>query len=365
MNILILVSTLTHGGAERVASLWANGFANSGHNVSVCTCKGKNIPDSYSLDSKVQRYDIYNCLFTKLLRYEIHFPMVLRLRKIIKKVKPDVIICVLDYWHKWAFCATKGMNIPIINTDHNSWERPEYAPMLKKTWKRKFVDDKRYAAVTVLTDADKKCIRDTLKNVFVLPNPLTYSPVKTIPPKDKIILAVGRFNDWHYKGFDLLIKAWGKIASANSDWKLYIAGTGNTESINFLKQLVKENKVSDSIVFPGFVEMLPLYQKASIFVLSSRYEGFGMVLTEAMSQGCACIACDYKGRQSEIITSENEGITIPIDDIDAIATAINKLTHDDVLRRKLQLGGIERSHFFSIDNTMVRWNKILSSVVKQ
>jgi glycosyltransferase involved in cell wall biosynthesis len=365
MNILILVTKLSFGGAERVASLWANGFANNGHNVSVCTCRKKSIPDSYSLDPKIQRYDIYNFVLKVFYHFGIHYPSALVLRKIIKKIKPDVIICVQGYWAKWAFTAARNMNIPIINTDHNAWERPDYAPMPKISYQDKFVDDKNYNAVTVLTDADKKCIGDTLKNVFVLPNPLTYSPVKTIPPKDKIILAVGRFNAWHCKGFDLLIKAWGKIASENSDWKLYIAGTGNTESINYLKQLAEDNKVSDSIVFPGFVEMLPLYQKASIFVLSSRYEGFGMVLTEAMSQGCACIACDYKGRQSEIITSGNEGITIPVDDIDAIATAINKLTHDDVLRRKLQLGGIERSHFFSIENTMERWNKILLSVVKQ
>ena len=267
-----------------------------------------------------------------------------------------MIICVQGYWAKWAYIAAQNMHIPIINTDHNAWERPDYAPMPKLSYQDKFLDDKNYDAVTVLTDADKKYIGDTLKNIFVLPNPLTYTPVKIPPSKEKIILAAGRLSVWASKGFDLLIKAWGKIAKENSDWRLYIAGTGAVKDVEFLSNLAKENNVFDRIVFPGFVDMLPLYQKASIFVLSSRYEGFGMVLTEAMSQGCACIACDYKGRQSEIITKENEGITIPVDDIDAIATAINKLTHDDILRNKLQIGAIERSHYFSVDNTMKRWN---------
>ncbi len=367
MNILILVNTLTHGGAERVAALWANGFSNIGHRVSVCTCRSKKLPDTYHLEAAVQRYDIYNFLLTKFSRFDIH-PMAIRLRQIVKKENPDVIICVQGYWAKWACIATQGMNIPIINTEHYAFECPEFErlghdPFSSKQTKNRYLINKRCSAVTVLTEADKKSIGDTLKNVYVLPNPLTYSPVTMLPSKEKIILASGRFDRWHYKGLDLLIKAWGKIANENLDWKLYIAGTGSPKSVDFLKKIADENNVANKTVFPGFVEMLPLYQKASIFVLSSRYEGFGMVLTEAMSQGCACIACDYKGRQSEIITSENEGITIPVDNIDAIASAVNRLTHDNVLLNILQAGAVKRSQYFSIDNTMERWNKILSSVV--
>ena len=112
--------------------------------------------------------------------------------------------------------------IRVINTEHNSFERPIYAPMPRKIWRAKFIENKRYSAVTVLTEADSRCIGNRLNNVFVLPNPLTYSPLTDIPPKEKIILAAGRFDVWHYKGFDLLIKAWGMIAPKNKEWTLYM-----------------------------------------------------------------------------------------------------------------------------------------------
>jgi glycosyltransferase involved in cell wall biosynthesis len=127
------------------------------------------------------------------------------------------------------------LDIPIINTEHNSFERPIYAPMPRRTRRDKYKKNKRYAAVTVLTDSDRRCIGDKLKNVFVLPNPLTYAPIKEIPYKEKLILAAGRFDVWHCKGFDLLIKAWGMIADKNKEWTLYIAGTGTPKNIEVIK----------------------------------------------------------------------------------------------------------------------------------
>ena len=221
MNILILVKTLTFGGAERVASLWANGFANHGHNVCVCTCRRDNVPDTYQVNKNIKRFNIYSWLLPKFSRIGIH-PMAKKLKPIIDKVDPDVIICVQGHWAEWAYKATRSSRIPIINTEHNSFERPIYAPMPRKIWRAKFIENKRYSAVTVLTEADSRCIGNRLNNVFVLPNPLTYSPLTDIPPKEKIILAAGRFDVWHYKGFDLLIKAWGMIAPKNKEWTLYM-----------------------------------------------------------------------------------------------------------------------------------------------
>lgn len=364
MKILILVTTLTQGGAERVASLWANGFDSCGHNVSVCTCRSDDSYDTYQLNINIQRYNIYNTLLHKKKFFNF-LPKVYRLRHIIKKIVPDVIICVQGHWAKWAYYATIGIKIPIINTEHNSFDRPKNLPLPRRTRLEKYIINKRYAAVTVLTEADKKCIKGSLKNVFVLPNPLTYEPQNNVPSKEKIILAAGRLDVWDIKGFDILIKAWGKIALQNPEWKLYIAGTGKTENIQYLNKLAKECNVDNRIVFPGYVEMQPLYQKSSVFVLSSRCEGFGMVLTEAMSQGCACIACDYRGRQSEIITSEKEGIICPVDDENALARAIDKLINNETMLKTLQRGALARSHFFRLDKIIERWDEILTKIVKQ
>ena len=184
------------------------------------------------------------------------------------------------------------------------------------------------------------------------------------PSKQKIILASGRLDVWKSKGFDILIKAFALICKQNADWCLQIAGTGKAKSLQFLQKLAKKEGIPQSqIEFLGFQnDIQSLYQRSSIFVLSSRCEGFGMVLTEAMSQGCACVACDYKGRQSEIITDETQGITCPVEDVETLAQSMERMIRDHKYREECQRNAIERSKFYSLDNTMDRWEEILKKI---
>ena len=105
-----------------------------------------------------------------------------------------------------------------------------------------------------------------------------------------------------------------------------------------------------------------MYQRSSIFILSSRYEGFGMVLIEAMSQGCACIACDYNGRQREIIQNNDEGVICEPDNEEELASAIKSLIDNRNLRKNVQEGGIARSYNYSLDSIMKRWEIIINKL---
>ena len=104
------------------------------------------------------------------------------------------------------------------------------------------------------------------------------------------------------------------------------------------------------------------YKKAAIFVLSSRYEGFGLVLIEAMSQGCACIACDYKGRQSEIVNDGLDGLLCDVEDIQQLSDKIAYLIENDVERIKLQNNAIVSVSKFSIQNIVDEWNVLLNQL---
>ena len=119
------------------------------------------------------------------------------------------------------------------------------------------------------------------------------------------------------------------------------------------------------------------------FVLSSRYEGFGLVLIEAMSQGCAPVACDYKGRQREIINPSsvfpqgeeelsdavsggcvcNNGILCEPDNAEQLAVAIARMISDDKYRMSVQQNAISRSRYYSIENTIDRWEQLLNKVI--
>ena len=362
MNIILLVNKLTDGGAERVASLWATGFVNSGYKVTI-VIKNSNAPITYSVPIEAQRYR-YNESPWSRFKVKRIFDKFLWLRQIVNSISADVIISNDPDMSLAIYIATLGIHIPIIHTAHNAFERPSSAPMSFRTRFEKFYRNKLYDHVTVLTQADKDVIGKRLKHVTVLPNPLTFNPIESMPPKEKIVLASGRLDEWHVKGFDILLKAWAALDETNEGWKLIISGGSKTgKGLEYLKQLCLSLGIQNTVEFVGYqTDMLPYYRNAAIYVLSSRYEGFGMVLIEAMSQGCACIACDYKGRQKEIL-GENAGIICQPEDVISLSSSIKKLIIDEKLRASLGSEAIKRSDFFSIDNTMLRWNNIMKKVL--
>lgn len=370
MKILIISPTLNYGGAERVASLWADGFIDNGHSVLFIT----NINESQDFQTISQVVPLTNASGNKVTRYINAIP---RVRQYCKEFHPDIIIGVMYVCSFVAKISSMRLNIPVIATEHNSFERPKSAPMsiINKLFKYKV--NRIYDAVTVLTKADEAFIGNSLSNVHVMPNPLALTPLNVLATKKKYVLAAGRLDEWYTKGFDVLIKAWGtmlrneeaKAQSGDSEieelkeWKLKIAGRGNENSITYLKKLCKDYGVEDSVEFLGFVsDMKSLYEKASVFVLSSRYEGFGMVLIEAMSQGCACIACDYKGRQREIIQNESQGLCCEPDNVDALVNTLQRMIFDDNYRESVRPNAIERSKFYSINNVVDRWESLFNKI---
>lgn len=363
MKIFILVHNLTNGGAERVASLWATGFS-AENEVCVIINDNKN-PITYKVPNNVRILNIASNKSSRLKRY---IDGINKLRIIISKNRPDLIIGVLSSRVKWAKLFATFYGIPVINTEHNAFERPDSAPLSRSTYWNKFFLNKIYDGITVLTNADKIVIKNRLNKVKVLPNPCTFTPALTdiIEKKEKIILASGRLTVWHCKGFDILLKAWSlAINEVDKEWKLVITGQGNEESEEYLKNLTDELGITDRVKFVGYISSIqPWYERSSIFVLSSRYEGFGMVLLEAMSQGCACIACDYKGRQKEILGEPPAGVVVRPEDELRLRDAIVRVCNDNVYRKTIQVQGIERSKLFSLNNIMDKWNKIITDFIK-
>ena len=390
MKICIVCPRLCHGGAERVAVSLANGFVAWGHEVFFFADLFEE--QTFVLHNAVKVRNLVPQTNNKLLKWGGAIRL---LRKELKKDKPDVIVGIMSLCSIVAQLASMGLRIPVIATEHNSYERPKTAHMPSFIKLYKFFLCKFFSCVTVLTEADKKVIGSRIKDVVVMPNPLALLPTESIPNKKKTILAAGRVDNWHVKGFDVLIRAFSKLVQRSKfkvqseGWKLVIAGVWrNPETRTYLDSIAKECGVLDKIEYTGFVsDMQKLYAESSIFVLSSRYEGFGLVLIEAMSQGCACVACDYKGRQREIMSptptlpegeGENPTPTLPEgegafeacetgilcepDNVEALAEAMKKMIEDDEYRESVRAKAIERSKYYSIENTMDRWETLLKQV---
>lgn len=376
MKIFIVCARLCHGGAERVGVVLANGFAAKGHQVVVATDLHEEI--TYRLDELVGVMGMTPARTKKVKKWGI---AIKRLRRYFRAHRPDVVIGIMPLCSLIARIAATGLHIPVIATEHDSFERPADAPMSKMEYFSKFCLNKIYRAVTILTAADQKVIGRRLRHAVVMPNPLSLQPIAGEEAADehvvdsiaklhkqKVVLAAGRVDNWHYKGFDLLMRAWGKVMMDNSlkDWTLQIAGVWrNEQSKAFLETIARDAGCLDSVEFLGFQnDMLPVYQRSSVFVLSSRYEGFGLVLIEAMSQGCACVAADYKGRQSEIIQNEHQGITCAVEDADALAAGLRRMMTDETYRERAQVGAVRRSYFYSVSNCVKRWECLINKVVK-
>lgn len=365
MKILIIVLTLTEGGAERVAASWANGLSKRGHQVYVLTNpEGQTYPLHDEVTIIKRKYfagknvPALKKLGRKFIEIKADFDQI---RGIINEIGPDVVLDVLNVSAIPLLLARRFSRggTSLIMTDHCSYERPKGDEFTFKHKFDKFFINRLFDAVTVLTKRDKELLTEKgVRNIEVLYNPLFFKPVAKVPVKEKVILAVGRINAWRCKGFDLLIQAWDKIALKYPDWKLRIVGDGSPASIEYLKGFAHDS--AGQMEFAPFTkDIVDEYRKASVFVMSSRYEGWGLVMIEAMSQGCAVIACDYKGRQAEAITDGFDGVLCEVNNSDEIARKISLLIEDDELRTSLQQNAINAVDFYHEDKVAERLEKLI------
>jgi putative UDP-galactose--lipooligosaccharide galactosyltransferase len=358
MKILFLTHTLNTGGAERVGANIANGLQELGWDVIVLANKKGEI--TYPLNSNIKLKWFNAESGHRLLK---GFRVLKQLIKILNEEKPDVIVEILHVFPHELLLARKFANwkCPIIITEHDSYERPACAPMSRYLHYKKWILDKKYDYITVLTKADKDYIGNRLKNVKVMYNPLFLEPLKKVPIKEKTILTIGRLDAWHYKGFDILISAWHDISEQFPDWNLRIIGAGSQETHQYLRDLAKG---IDNISFADYTtNIIEEYKKAAIYCLSSRYEGWGLVMVEAMSQGCATIACNYKGRQAECIKDRFDGLLCEPDNITELTLRIKELILDNDLRSRIQSNALLSSKRFKYNQISKEWDTFLKSII--
>lgn len=358
-KIFIITHNLNGGGAERVACDVANGLAHRGWEVYLFA--NDNGKETYYINTSVKIIWLNTNSNNRIINGIKVFKQII---ESINKFKPSIIVEMLHVYPHEILLASKlaKWKCPIIISEHDSFERPKSAPFSFYQKYKKFFLDSFYDYITVLTKADQRYLSERYRKIEVKYNPLTLEPATNIEEKENVILAVGRIDAWHYKGFDILIKAWNLIEKKYPNWKLKIIGNGSKENIDFLKSLAS-NK--DSMKIEEFTNHIKEeYRKAEIFCLSSRYEAWGLVMVEALSQGCAVIACDYKGRQEECIKDSEDGLICTPENIEKLSSKIELLINDTKLRRKLQVNGIIKSQKFNKENVVNDWDNFLTNLIK-
>ena len=197
-------------------------------------------------------------------------------------------------------------------------------------------------ALAVLTEDDRRDYEAALggaTRVVRLPNAVPPLGGERARPESKVVVAAGRLNS-PQKGFDLLIEAWKPVAAAHPDWQLRIYGRGHLRAA--LKRQVRDAGLADDVFLMGATRDLgAALAQGSVFVLSSRYEGFGIVVVEAMSKGMAVVSFDCPRGPGEIIDDGRDGVLVPDGDVAALSRALLDVVGDEERRRALGAAAVE------------------------
>lgn len=228
-----------------------------------------------------------------------------------------------------ARLAPRG--VAVVGQEHQHLDA--HRPALRADMERSYG---RLDALTVLTSADERDYGALLTGsdtvVERIPNPLPQVDVPVSRQEQPVVIAAGRLT--RQKGFDLLVPAFDEVVRRRPEWRLRIYGSGPERAA--LQAQIQVLRLGDRVRLMGRSRHLERDLAAgSIFVLSSRFEGFGMVLLEAMAAGLAVVSFDCPHGPRDIVTSGEDGILVPPEDTAALAAAVVELIDDPERRRHL------------------------------
>ena len=219
-------------------------------------------------------------------------------------------------------------------------------------------------ALAVLTLDDLRDYGELLSpgptRVVRIPNALPELPGDRSPLANPLVVAAGRLT--RQKGFDLLVEAFEKVVRERPDWTLRIFGAGPKRAQ--LRKMILERDLYNNVFLMGATDNLgEELSKASIFALSSRYEGFGMVIIEAMSKGVPVVSFDCPRGPNEIIHDGDDGLLVENGNVDAFAEALLDVIRDDDRRRRMGEAAERTAQTFDVDVIGRQWDELLEQLL--
>ncbi|CAN7706479.1 MULTISPECIES: glycosyltransferase family 4 protein [unclassified Ensifer] len=360
-RITIIVSALGAGGTEHVVSLVASHWARLGCAVTVITLEAPASEPYYKFDPRVaiERLDVPTEKATKLRAAWLVARRLYRLRSTITRSRPDFVLSFLTRTNVLTLVATRGLGLPVIVSERNNPAVQPFGPLWK--WLQLRLYPRAFALVTMTKGALDYFSPEVRRHGRVIPNAINLPAGWENRRGNKMLTAVGRLT--RQKGFDLLLEAFARIAKTHPDWKLVIWGEG--EARLELEAQRDALGLSNRVEMPGLTPRPGLWlETADAFVLSSRYEGWGIVLLEAMAAGLPVVsfACDWG--PTDMIANGEDGILVPNGDIAALADALSNLMADEALRARLAANAEANVRRYDAAHILSQWDAVALSALE-
>lgn len=366
MRIVICIHALSGGGAERVAASLAGGFAAAGDKVLVLTSSHPD-DDFYALPPSVARESIGPFRGGGIVRGARNsLSRIMRLRCALERFGPEVAIAFMGITNVRTIWAVAGRGIPVVATEHTDprYGKPPFPWGLARRWA--YRNAARLVSVSAGVDAGFGWLDPARR--AVIPNPLPdeiegevgAAPAGIPAAGRPTVVSMGRLE--RFKGHDLLIRAFSRLAAEFSDWDLLLLGEGSARPE--LERLVAATGLGARVHLPGAVrDPFPVLRLCAIFSLASRHEGFGNAITEAMACGLPVIVTDCPSGPGEIVRHEENGLLVPVEDVGALEASLRRLMADAPERERLAAAGRESSRAYRLNTIVGQWRALLSELV--
>lgn len=362
MKICFFSGDITRsGGTERVALNIANELLSQrkGYEIHILSVEHAKDKSFFYISKDIKTsYILENNDINPIIKY---LKIVQSVRNYMLEHNIDILIDIDTILSVFSIPA-----LALTSTKHIAWEHftiNQNLGVRYRDWGRKLAT-KFSDAIVVLTKKDQQNFEskyNTKVPVYNIYNPIIMNENNSqYDIESKVILSAGRLT--HQKGFDILIEVAALVFSENPSWKWYILGEGGDR--DKLQKKIKEYNLVNNIILEGNVDNIEeYYQRASLFVLTSRFEPFGLVLTEAKSYGLPCVSFDVDAGPSEIILDSINGFLIKPYNIEEMATKINYLIENPHSREKQSNLAMKDTEKYYLDTIIDQWNKLLSSLV--
>ncbi|HEY5588373.1 MAG TPA: glycosyltransferase family 4 protein [Candidatus Paceibacterota bacterium] len=378
--VYIIHGTFNSAGMERILTVKANYLVETlGHDVTIITTDQRERKSYYNLSNKINCHDLsinfdiyyeYPILKRVLSFFVKQYDCKRKLDVLLKELKADIVISLMGRIISFLPDIKDGSkkvleyhfsrNVReqmLVETNSGFVKRIVYRNRASSELK----NIKRLDAFVVLTHEDAALWGD-LSNLYVIPNAASFFPENNALLDNKKVISVGRME--HQKGYDYLVDIWKPIKEKHPDWKLVIYGNGkNSEEI---KSQIKKAKLDDVIIIKEPTSSIDeALLNSSIYLMTSRYEGFPMVLLEAMACGLPVVSFRCPCGPTDIISNNEDGYLVEIEDKQSMTFYLNKLIENEDLRKQMGLSARENIRRFSQDEVMKLWNKLFIKLINE